>query len=159
MAHRKPIGSRTQFLGQTKRQIRAEANGILRELNAQLHLVSPPVRAAFFRLLRKKSPRLANGVKWLEHDLEWLYVRWLETGKTLQPRRSPSPDNIRRNAEMCRKRDADPNLWTLERLRREFMFDKETSKMKTLRAVTRILSQREKWFRLEAMLDETRETN
>jgi hypothetical protein len=60
--------------------------------------------------------------------------------------RKSAPATIIRNAELCRLRQENPDHWTLENLRRRFGLG-------TVRAVTKILSQEEKWRQLVAELE------
>ncbi len=64
---------------------------------------------------------------------------------TQHSKRTSSPETIRRNAEMCRKRQENQKYWSLEQLRIHY-------NLGSTRAVTRILEDTEKWLRLEADL-------
>jgi hypothetical protein len=67
--------------------------------------------------------------------------------------RSSKPENIRRNADLCRKHADKPKYWTLERLRGHFFPNGVP------RNVTKILREKEKWLALADDLDRSNGTD
>jgi hypothetical protein len=94
------------------------------------------------RRLRDCVDRERERADRLNHDATWLAHKLIESKESKERRnRKPSPDNIRRNAEICKLREQDRKQWTLEKLRRTF-------KLGTTRAVTKILTEPAKWRQL-----------
>jgi hypothetical protein len=74
-------------------------------------------------------------------ELNQTLDKWKPLIRTLQRQkgtRKSSSENIRRNLEICTRHKNDPKRWSLEKLRREYRFG-------SIRAVTRILKDKDKW--------------
>jgi hypothetical protein len=118
----------------------------IRELIIQHAVLTEEERDTLLR--RATEAAFAEGIVTFDTGVdpwrEWALLFW----KLQNRNRKPATPTIRRNLDLIRKREANPQLWSLERLRRHFKFG-------TIRAVTRILEDRSRWLALGADLPAT----
>jgi hypothetical protein len=81
----------------------------------------------------------ADSISKVNHLMEQLVTMGRAVHEAWRKRnRQSSPENIRRNAELCKLRKDNRQLWSLEKLRRKYRF-------RTTRSVTKILKNSTKW--------------